>query len=327
MKSTTYSFFMLTLVAILMASCEILDPNEDGLLVHLTVDQDPTLPSIAVNNTMFHAETFGNPDDPMLLVLHGGPGADYRSVLNCHRFSNDGYFVVFYDQRGSGLSQRHDADIYSMQKHVDDLEAVIDHYRVNPDQQIFIIGHSWGAMLATAYVNDYPDRIDGLVLIEPGGFTWEKTLEYINRSRVLNLFGEMTNDYVYLDQFITSDEHNLLDYKADLNHAPIFAEGNVTGDQGPYPFWRSGAVCAAATQKYAEENSFDFTTALDQYTTRVLFLYSELNEAYGLVHAEEVSSAYPSVELVEIKGAGHEVPYFGWANFHPVVLNYLSELN
>jgi len=57
-------------------SCEILDPGEPGQLVPLTVDEDPTLPSISVNGTQLHAETFGNPTDPMLVILHGGPGGD-----------------------------------------------------------------------------------------------------------------------------------------------------------------------------------------------------------------------------------------------------------
>ena len=326
MKTQLLSIISIATIIAMLSSCETLEFEEPGNLVPLTVVENPILPSISVNNTLLHAQTFGNPGDPMIVVLHGGPGADYRSILNCQGFANDGYYVVFYDQRGSGLSQRHDAEIYTMQKHIDDLEAVINHFRQGPDQQLILMGHSWGAMLATAYVNDYPDRIDGLVLMEPGGFTWEVTRDYISRSRVLNLFAEETSDYVYLDQIISSDEHNALDYKSDLRLAPIFAEGNITGDQGPYPYWRSGSVCATATQNYAEENSFDFTAGLDLYTTRVLFVYSEFNEAYGLEHAEEVSSAYPSVQLIEIKGTGHEIPYFGWTNFHPVALTYLQEL-
>ena len=46
----------------------------------------------------------------------------------------------------------------------------------------------------------------------------------------------------------------------------------------------------------------------------------------GKTHAEIVSSAFPNVELVEIKNTGHEIPYFGWANFYPVAKSYLEEL-
>ena len=303
------------------------DLDEPGLLVPLTVDEDPSLPSITVNNTQLHSETFGDPEDPMIVAVHGGPGGDYRSILNCKEFANDGFFVVFYDQRGSGLSQRHDANNFTGQIYIDDLDAVIEYYRSSENQKVILMGHSWGAMVATAYVNQYPQEIDGLVLMEPGGFTWDITLDYINRSRSMELFGETTNDYVYLDQFITSDQHNTLDYKANLIMVTSFAEGNKTGNAGPFPFWRNGAVCNSATIKYAEKNSFDFTTNLSQYTTKVLFTYSELNTAYGSEHARLVSSAYPNVQLEKIDGTGHEIPYFGWSNFYPVALSYLNEIN
>ena len=80
--------------------------TERGKLVPLTVDEDPALPSITVNGAMLHADAFGHPDSTMIIVIHGGPGGDYRSLLNCTDLVNEGYRVIFYDQRGSGLSQR-----------------------------------------------------------------------------------------------------------------------------------------------------------------------------------------------------------------------------
>ena len=70
-------------------------------------------------------QSFGDPANPVVIVIHGGPGGDYRSMLNCSRFSADGFFVVFYDQRGSGLSKRHDKEIYTTQLFIDDLDGVI----------------------------------------------------------------------------------------------------------------------------------------------------------------------------------------------------------
>ncbi len=322
--------FLVLIVAVMVglgcASCRILDPQDPGLLVPQTVDEDPSLPSIAVNGTQLHAETFGSPADPMIVVLHGGPGGDYRSMLNCSKFAADGFYVVFYDQRGCGLSRRHNKEIYTVQLFIDDLDSVIRYYRRTPEQKVILMGHSWGAMLATAYVNEHPDQVSGVVMIEPGGFTWKDTKEYVGRVRDLALFGESTNDYVYLDQILTGSDHVRLDYKAALQNAADFSPGNKIGNPGPYPFWRLGAVCSIAASEYADAHPFDFTTNLQEFTRRVLFVYSELNEVYGKAHAESVSSAYHNVQLVEIKGTGHEVPYFGWDKFYSVAKTYLNTI-
>jgi proline iminopeptidase len=326
MKNLLLVFVAAAMAAIMFSSCEILEPNDPGLLVPLTVDQDPSLPSIAVNGTQLHSETFGNPNDPMIVVLHGGPGGDYRSMLNCSRFSADGFYVVFYDQRGSGLSRRQNKEIYTIQLFIDDLDAVIKHYRQNSSQKVILMGQSWGAMLATAYVNAYPGTVSGVVLMEPGGLTWHDAEEYIKRCRDLKLFDETSNDYVYLDQILTGDDHNELDYKAALQAVADYSKGNRVGNPGPYPFWRKGAVCNSAATEYARNHPFDFTTNLQQFTTNVLFAYSELNEAYGKAHAQMVSSAFPNAQLVEIMGTGHEIPYFGWDRFYAVARTYLNTI-
>ena len=325
MRSTILFYFLL-FIGFSCSSCEEeLKLDTAGSLVPLTVMEDATLPSIVINNVHLHAETFGDPEDPILIVLHGGPGADYRSILNFKELSHDSMFVVFYDQMGSGLSQRVDPEAFDgVQVFIDELEAVIAHYRQNPNQRVVLAGHSWGAMLATAYVNQHPDEINGLILAEPGGFTYDQTMDYISRSRSLKLFGEATNDFVYQDHLITGSDHNTLDYKLALSTA-----GNDTGDDANLlPFWRLGAICNIASfEAVVEDNSLlDFNNNLNAYTGKVLFVYSELNEAYGAEHATLVSSAYPNVQLELIMGCGHEMPHFGWTNLYPLCKSYLSEI-
>ena len=209
---------------LLLSSCEPdLSIHEPGNLVPRTVDQDSSLPSIKVNGVQLHAEAFGNPNDPMIVVLHGGPGIDYRHLLNCKEFADHGYRVVFYDQRGAGLSQRFPFSSYTMQVAYDDLNGVIAHYRTSPTQPIFLLGHSWGAMLATAYINQYPaSDIRGLILGEPGGLKWEDVEDYVSRSQDFRLLGEGLNDAVYAEQILTGkqNDHAIIDYKLTSGQRP-----------------------------------------------------------------------------------------------------------
>ena len=326
MKHLTFLLAATAFAAITLSSCNILEPGDPGQLVPRTVDEDSSLPSIAVNGTQLHAETFGNPGDPMIVVLHDGPGGDYRALLNLSKFAADGFYVVFYDQRGSGLSRRHNKETYTVDVFTDDLAAVIAHFSQGPNQKVILMGESWGAMLATAYINKHPADISGAVLIEPGGLTWHDAEDYIKRCRSLSVFDETSNDFVYVDQFITGSDHIMLDYRAALQKGADFAKGNKMGNPGPYPFWRCGAVCNSAAMAYAKDHPFDFTTNLRQFSTRVLFVYSELNQAYGKAYAQKVSSAYPNVEMLHINSSGHQVPYFGWDEFYPAARTYLTSV-
>jgi len=59
------------------------------IIIYKTVKDDNKLPSFMLSNGIkLHLETFGNPLDTMLLVLHGGPGADYKGLKNLQSLSN-----------------------------------------------------------------------------------------------------------------------------------------------------------------------------------------------------------------------------------------------
>lgn len=322
---------VLILAGLFTTACQKEDWKKTGALVPVTVDEDPSLSSLQVNGTMLHVETHGNPEDPLLIMIHGGPGSDYRSMLKAKVFADAGFHVVFYDQRGSGLSRREDESQFrgaeAVQLFINDLDALIHHYQVADTQKVFLMGHSWGAMLATAYINQNPDRISGAVLAEPGGFTWTQTSEYLSRSNKVKMFSEALNDATFPEQILAGrSEHEIRDYKASFFSTYENAPGNTIGNAGHYPFWRNGAVAFSTLIENVETFGFDFTTNLSQYGTKVLFAYSDLNQAYGLKWAETVSSPYPQVQLALVTGSGHELLHFGWESFYPQALTYLNEL-
>lgn len=153
-----------TLIAIVLVTW-LYVTSDVAFTVPATTADDKMLPSITVNGYRFHGETFGNRENPVAIVLHGGPGGDYRSLLPLASLSDD-YFVVFYDQRGSGLSPRREATELTLERFIDDLDGIID--RFSPERPATLVRHSWGAMLATAYIGRYPDRVAAGVDAYPG---------------------------------------------------------------------------------------------------------------------------------------------------------------
>lgn len=334
MKSSLYLQAVLTLlINVMLYSCAKERYIETaGNLVPKTVDEDSTLPSILINGALLHSEAFGHPDSAIILVLHGGPGSDYRYLLNCKAFAENGYRVIFYDQRGSGLSQRFPRKSYTdMQILYDEITGVINHYKTHPGQKVFLLGHSWGAMLATAFINRYPPgdenipTISGVVLCEPGGFIWKDIKEYVSNSRGFGLSSEFLNDATYLDQFITGneDQHEILDYKLG-----IVATGNsITGESNEL-FWRNGAEINNGLYDMGERQQPNWTANLHLFTTKTLFIYGENNKVYGLNWAKKISAPYPNIELFKAEGVGHSMlsDAAGWKQCYPKILAYFNSL-
>jgi proline iminopeptidase len=300
-----------------VSACTTLSPQEGGNLVAKTVDQDPLLPSIKVNGTHLHAETFGNPSNPIIIALHGGPGGDYRYILNAKALANDGFFVVFYDQRGTGLSKRYPRKSIGMNEMLGDVKGVINFYRKSPSQTVILLGHSWGGMLATAYVNTYPNDVDGVIAMEPGGFTDTQVNAYFSRGTPDSFFGERVNDILSQEQFFTASEnsnnHELLDYKSGL-------VANIAVN----PYFRLGYMANQDLLVDGTKSGFDFTTNLQQFKRKTLFIYSDGNKAYTTEHARLLSSAYPNVILRQIPNSVHSMILRNWEATYPELRSYLS---
>lgn len=103
-----------------------------------------------------------------VIYLHGGPGGFItdRNIEDLNKLSNDGYNVYLYDQIGSGFSERLDnIREYTAARHTADLEAIINEIGA---EKVILIGQSWGAILASLYVADHPEKVEKLIVTGPG---------------------------------------------------------------------------------------------------------------------------------------------------------------
>ena len=108
---------------------------------------------------------------PVLLWLHGGPGAAERPLFRYFNGALEHRFVVVYwDQRGAGRSFDHTADPrrLTVAQHLRDLDAVVDHLRkVLPRRRIVVVGHSWGAALGLLYADAHPEKVSAIIGVNP----------------------------------------------------------------------------------------------------------------------------------------------------------------
>jgi proline iminopeptidase len=299
--------FLYGILIFAIASCKKNDPNEAGNLVAKTVDDDPTVPCVTLSNTKLHVQSFGNADSTKLFILEGGPGNDFRYLLDMNNTVADWslpqhYHVIFHDYRGSGLSRRHPINELNIAVLLKDFEELVDKYA--PNQEIIIIGHSHGGLLAAQYVNAHPDRVKGLVFMEPGAFSRAINDKTINVNKV-DFFGEEVNTILWLKQMVGANDHNLAYYNFGLiaanYHSPIRGE-----DCGAKSF-RFGLACNLAIS-FDEVNNgqYDYTTNLMNYTKKVLFISTDqsLDIGYDFQEAHHVH-LFPNVQHIKETGTGH----------------------
>lgn len=105
-------------------------------------------------------------DNPILLLIHGGPAAP--DLPNRYLFEPswaDYFTVVEWDQRGSGKTfELNDsaavAPTMSKERMIEDAEELVDYLRQTYRRdKIFVMGHSWGSLVGLSLAQRRPDRL------------------------------------------------------------------------------------------------------------------------------------------------------------------------
>lgn len=281
--------------------------------VAATVIDDPALPALDIDGIRLHAESFGPEDGPALIVLHGGPGGDYRSLLPLKALAEDGWRVLFYDQRGAGLSERVGADRLTLDGHIGELDALAQ--SLSPEAPVVLVGHSWGAMLASAYLGRHPDRVARAVLIEPGFLSAAEADAFMaGMQRYLRspaalvqmvLAGFRASHVKGPDEAAANDflvgtlVHWFAAHPDNTYHCP-----DTPWDS---PGWRFGAEAGQAVQASASRADLDSLGAVSDFSGPVLLMSGACNSWIGPPLQERHVALFADAAHVVIEGAGHDV--------------------
>ncbi len=107
----------------------------------------------------------GNNPTIKVLLLHGGPAAthEYFEAADSY-FPGAGIEYYYYDQLGSAYSDQPDAPgLWTIERFVDEVEQVRVALGLNAGN-FYLLGHSWGGILAMEYALAHGENLKGLVI-------------------------------------------------------------------------------------------------------------------------------------------------------------------
>ncbi len=169
-------------------------------------------------------------NNPVLLWLHGGPGAAQMPIArHFNGVLESEFIVVHWDQRGAGKSNPPDFDENTMtvERFMADTHELAQYLKKRFDKnKIFLVGHSWGSQLGIQAARNYPENYYAYIgvsqYIEPVqaqelAYTWlrEQIMQSGNR-RDLNRLEELGlprymkhDDYVNFARLVDSYGGNM----------------------------------------------------------------------------------------------------------------------
>jgi len=107
----------------------------------------------------------GNNPTMKVLLLHGGPGFthEYFEASDSY-FPAAGIEYYYYDQLGSYYSdQPNDTTLWDLPRFVEEVEQVRQGLGLTKDN-FYLLGHSWGGMLATEYALKYQQNLRAVII-------------------------------------------------------------------------------------------------------------------------------------------------------------------
>lgn len=112
-----------------------------------------------------HWRDEGCRDCPAIILLHGSNASLHTFEAVIAELAGE-YRVITYDQPGHGLTGPHPRDDYSAAGMFEALNAVANAARLD---RFYLGGNSMGGWVAWRYALAYPERVEGLILLNASG--------------------------------------------------------------------------------------------------------------------------------------------------------------
>ena len=281
---------------------------------------------ININNISLSYETLGQGSD--VLLLHGFPSNMYMWNEIKNKLVDTGYRVTIVAQRGYPLSRLENFDVHSfnIEELSKDIEELI--IKLKLDQNLTIVGHDWGSIVAWAVISREKINISKLISI-CGGTEFPttavyKNLTYKEKPHYISSFQNFKESAYIIDDnlefFFRSAyrKNNQIGEAVDLSLDNVFinySSESCVMNENEIVNLIQHFDAFSLDQAIAWYSNIDLNSELSSawrkvVTTPVHFIFGEVDAAVKLNDKmrERLMSSGTNVKITEIPGAGHWLP-------------------
>ena len=281
---------------------------------------------INLNNISLSYETKGQGSD--VLLLHGFPSSMYMWNEIKKELIENGYRVTIVEQRGYPLSRLDNFDVlsFNIEELSKDIEELI--VKLNLDQNLTIVGHDWGSIVAWAVTSRKNIDTNKIVSI-CGGTEFPLSAVYNNltfkgKPHYISSFQNVKESANIIDNNLESffrsayRRNNQIGENVDLSLENVFinyiSESCVMNENEIIDliqhFDESSLDQPIAWYANIDLNSELSSTWRKEVNTPVHFIFGEVDAAVKLNDKmrERLMSSGTNVKITEIPGAGHWLP-------------------
>lgn len=269
---------------------------------------------LAVNGVELCVETFGDPADPLVLLVAGASASMlWWDADLCERIAAGGRYVIRYDHRDTGRSTSYPPGEpgYSYTDLALDMLSIQD--ALGLARAHLVCQSMFGGIGLIAGV-DHPDRVASLTFVSSS--TGESGLPPPKDSFAARLPAAPD----------PADSASVVDYVV----------GSAGAGAGGSPYFDDAATRAlveqdvARARDYASTLANHYTIAADTPTrggfadisTPTLVVHGSYDPLLPLPHGEALRDAVPGAELLVLEGAGHDLPRPEWDTFVPALIRH-----
>jgi pimeloyl-ACP methyl ester carboxylesterase len=277
---------------------------------------------VQANGVDLCVETFGDPADPAILLIHGVGNCmlSWDEEL-CERLAAGSRFVIRYDIRDAGRSVTYEpgAPQYTLRDLVADAVGLLDGFGL---ASAHVVGMSGGASLGQLLALDHPDRVASLTLASSTpGIPGQETADLPGASEELNAFFA---DEPPLPDW--ADRAAVIDYlvEAERPFAARFDEAVMRALMGRVAD-HSANIASTLTNAFSVDAGDPWRHRLAEIAAPTLVVHGTEDPLFPYDHARALANEIPGADLLPLEHTGHEYfPRATWDLVVPAILRHTS---